>query len=372
MFSQTIRIVLGLLLVTLVASIAKYFGGTNDVGYTHYNNYIIFIQSFRHLLDNTNLYVLYPQEHWDLYKYSPTFALAMAPFAALPDWLGFPLFSLLNTGALCWAILRLPDFDDRTRSFLLLFIALELITSIQNAQTNAWIAALLIGAFNAMERRQVWLATLCLVLSVYIKVLGIVGFALFLLYPDKGRFILSSIVWTLALALLPLVVCTPSELIQQYQNWGVLLAEDHSISYGLSVMGWWQRWFGWEGSKTAVVLGGAVLFCLPFLRWGRFEERYFRLLFLSSILLWVVIFNHRAESPSFIIAICGIGIWYWSRPRPTADFWWMVGAFVLTSVCTTDLVPRWFRMEIFHPYHLKALPAIFIWVKVWWIMINDE
>ena len=39
--------------------------------YTHYNNYVIFSQSFFHLTENKDLYQLYPDEHWDYYKYSP-------------------------------------------------------------------------------------------------------------------------------------------------------------------------------------------------------------------------------------------------------------------------------------------------------------
>src|SRR3954452_5688231 len=39
--------------------------------YTHYNNYVIFRDAFTHLRRGQDLYTLYPDEHWDLYKYSP-------------------------------------------------------------------------------------------------------------------------------------------------------------------------------------------------------------------------------------------------------------------------------------------------------------
>ena len=61
---------------------------TGGVEYTHYNNYIIFKQSFFHLTENKDLYRDFPPEHWDYYKYSPTFSVLMAPFALLPDALG--------------------------------------------------------------------------------------------------------------------------------------------------------------------------------------------------------------------------------------------------------------------------------------------
>lgn len=40
-----------------------------------YNNYVIFKMSFPHLVNNEDLYIVQPEEHWDLYKYTPTFAV---------------------------------------------------------------------------------------------------------------------------------------------------------------------------------------------------------------------------------------------------------------------------------------------------------
>jgi hypothetical protein len=56
------------------------------VHYKDYNVYVIFKQAFFHLIAQKNLYILYPHEHWDLYKYSPTFALFIVLLAYLPDW----------------------------------------------------------------------------------------------------------------------------------------------------------------------------------------------------------------------------------------------------------------------------------------------
>ena len=56
--------------------------------YSQYNNYIIFAQSFSNLWNGENMYIRHPDVYADLYKYSPTFALVMAPFRALPVWAG--------------------------------------------------------------------------------------------------------------------------------------------------------------------------------------------------------------------------------------------------------------------------------------------
>ncbi len=64
--------------------------------YTHYNNYLIFKQSFFHLIEHKDLFAFYPNEYYDLYKYTPTFALLMAPFAYLPNLAGLILWNILN------------------------------------------------------------------------------------------------------------------------------------------------------------------------------------------------------------------------------------------------------------------------------------
>src|SRR2546423_1725063 len=58
----------------------KSFDGSSNM-YSNYNNYIIFKQSFYHLIQNKDLYMFYPSEHWDLFKYSPTFAFFFGIFA---------------------------------------------------------------------------------------------------------------------------------------------------------------------------------------------------------------------------------------------------------------------------------------------------
>jgi len=97
--------------------------------------------------------------------------------------------------------------------------------------------------------------------------------------------------------ILPLIVVSVSQLFFLYQSWFHLLQNDQSVSLGLSVAGWLHSWFGIE-SKNKIVIIGAVLFCLPFMKYKFFNELKFKLFFLSSILIWIVIFNHKAESPT--------------------------------------------------------------------------
>ena len=63
----------------------------NGIEYNGYNNYTIFERSFHHLKNNQDLYVLYPLEHWDLYKYTPAFSVFFGFFSLFPDWLGLSI-----------------------------------------------------------------------------------------------------------------------------------------------------------------------------------------------------------------------------------------------------------------------------------------
>ncbi|MFM7178748.1 MAG: glycosyltransferase 87 family protein [Bacteroidota bacterium] len=115
--------------------------------YTAYNNYVIFKQSFFHLIHHQSLYVLYPHEHWDLFKYSPTFALLFGAWAMLPDAVGLLLWNVLNAWV-WWKGIRLWQQNSSIQiptmnGWWLGLGALELITSLQNEQSNALIAGLL-------------------------------------------------------------------------------------------------------------------------------------------------------------------------------------------------------------------------------------
>jgi len=337
--------------------------GTCTIEYTHYNNYLIFKQSFFHLIENYDLYKLYPNEHWDLYKYSPTFALLIAPIAVLPDAAGLLIWNLLNVLILFFAIWKLPVSSDKSRLFMLGFILIELITSIQNSQSNALIAGLIIFAFIFIENKQMALASLLIVLTIFIKLFGVVALALFIFYPEKIKFILYTIGWTLLFAALPLILISSSQLLFLYHSWFNLLQNDHTISLGISVAGIFSSWFGIE-CKGKIVLIGAVLFCIPFLKYKFFNELKFKLFFLSSILLWIIIFNHKAESPSFVIAISGVAIWFFSQKIKIENIILIVFAFILTVLSPTDIFPKYIRVNYVVPYALKALPCILIWIKI--------
>src|SRR5438552_15948294 len=73
----------------------------------HSNNLSIFRSASLNLLAGRDLYAAHPEQHFDFYKYSPTFALLFAPLAYLPFPLAFLCSSLLNALLLRYALYRL-------------------------------------------------------------------------------------------------------------------------------------------------------------------------------------------------------------------------------------------------------------------------
>lgn len=334
------------------------------IHYTYYNNYLIFKQSFFQLIGNHDLYELSPEKHYDYYKYSPTFALLMAPLAILPDFFGLFAWNLLNALVLVFALWNLPFQNNKFKWLALAFITIELITSLQNSQSNALMAGLIIYAFIFLEKKKPAIAALFIMLTVFIKIFGLVALSLFVLYNKKPKAALYVIIWAVVLGLLPLLVISPAQLILLYASWFKLLAADQSISLGLSVMGWLSSWFHLEISKNVIVLMGALVFCLPFIRYRQFDQLQFRLFFLASLLIWMIIFNHKAESPTFIIAVSGVAIWFFTQKYKPINLALLLFSLLFTILSPTDLFPMSIRDNYVIPYVLKSVPCILIWFKI--------
>ena len=341
-----------------------------EPAYNRYNNYTIFARSFYHLRQDQNLYILYPDEHFDLYKYSPSFAALFGLFAVFPDWIGLSLWNIVNAFSLLVAVYCLPRLSLYQQGGILLLCLIDLMGSMQNEQSNGVMAGLIILAFALLERKKYSLATLCLMITVYVKLFGIVGFVLCVFYPKKEKIVLYAALWAGVLFGIPLLFTSVEQYLVQLSAWSELLSNDHSASYGYSVMGILQAWFGIEPNKLLIVVTGAIVLLAPLLRIKQYTNYTYRLLALALVLLWVVIFNHKAESPTFIIAMAGVVIWFVISEKNTMNIMLFGSACLLTTLSPTDIFPRSLRKEWIDPYVLKALPCILIWIKVVYDMLT--
>jgi len=304
------------------------------------------------------------EKQWDLFKYSPAFALFFGLFALFPDWLGCTFWNILNTGLLFYAFKKIPQIENRTKLLMLLFIFFEMVTSVQNIQSNCLITALILFAFIQFEKDNPLWASLFICLPVFVKLFGLAAFVLFLFYPNKAKFMGYSLLWAVVLFIIPLLVVSPTQLFFLYKSWWNMLANDHASSDGFSVMAWLRVWFGWNANKLAVVFAGLVILLFPLLRVKAWKAFHFRFYYLASVLIWVVIFNHKAESATFIIASSGVALWYFNSPKTFLNNLLAILVLVFTILSPTDLFPAYLRTNYVIPYLLKVFPCILVWLKL--------
>jgi hypothetical protein len=93
---------------------------------------------------------------------------------------------------------------------------------------------------------------------------------------------------------------------------------------------------------------------------------------LSMVLIWVILFNHMAESPTLVIAVVGIAVWYFSNPRILIDKILLGSTIVLTSLSGTDLFPASIRHDVIYPYVVKVFPIILVYGKLMFELMREK
>lgn len=410
-FLNTVALVF--LLVAILISIKNYcnpliYGLKNTpFGVKAYNNFVIFKNSFLHLLDQKQLFHPYRPAQYDVYKYSPSFALFFSLFAWGNDLIGLILWNSLNLLLPLYAIQRIWNhfqiLNSKKNYVLTLALILESATSALNSQSNGLMLGLMLLAVVAIQKNQFSKAIVFIALSTFIKIFGLVLFALFLIKPgiSSWRKLLFTTLTVFAfLFLIPLIVVDWHYLLQQYQEWLRLLRNDSSVFVKYSVMGWLMSWFSIIPSKTLILILGLITQFVPILllfvnksirfaqfnsnrssqihpnklkqiRFGWFTQftsrcwqfpTKFLEIWAFTWIIWVVIFNHMAESATFIIAVGGIVAYL--RITPEWDKWihiQLILLFAFTILGPTDIYPRDWRFWIVDTAQLKVFPVILFW-----------
>lgn len=338
-----------------------------------FNNYIIYRSVIPHMLQHVNLYLHYPQQYNDVYLYGPVFGWIIAPFSLLPDRVGVVCWVMANAAFLFYAISRLP-LPHRWKTALLVLNAHELMFSAGWVQVNALICGCILLGFAYIEKEREWAALFFIMLATFIKIYGIVGFGFFFFSRHRLRFILWTVMWSVFFFLAPLLLTSFSFLIHSYKDWAQALHDKSfrnelinrdSLFQNISVMGLIRRIYNQPHFNDALVLVPAgVVFCSQYLHWRYFKDIRFRIYLLASILIATVIFSNGAETPTYIIALPGMCLWWLLQPKRKSVNLFFIVLFLFTTFSYSDLFGSWFRNHIMRPYSLKALPATILWVVI--------
>jgi hypothetical protein len=324
------------------------------------NDFAIFRASFWNLIENKDLYELRLDQAHDYFKYSPSFALLFAPFAVLPFVIGLFFWNLVNALGIFFALRWLLPREKSALALVL--VALPTLRSIQSSQSNALVAALIIVAFVSYERGWLWRGAGAIALGAVTKIFPLAALSFALPRPDRVRAILITVLSTAILIALPLLVVSPGALVAQYQSWGALERGEAGL-VGSSAMELFRdagiTWPAWPVQLIAAAIVLAVLI----LRMRDWNDRNLRLQFLGFVMVFCVVFNHRAERESAVIAVTGMVIWYLASPRPRAPWRTALFAIVyfLVVVSGTEIVPD--AVKHFLPPETRfSLPLTILWL----------
>ncbi|MEO6209389.1 MAG: glycosyltransferase family 87 protein [Gemmatimonadaceae bacterium] len=339
------------------------------------NNFLVFRWSFLNLAAGHDMYAAQPLHHTDIYKYSPSFAVLFAPFALIPFALSLAIWDALNALLLFVAVEKL--LPSRQAAIALALIYLEVLRSMQRTQSNSLVTALVILAFLAFEQRRQLGAAFAIAVGAAVKIFPLAALALAILYSRRFRFALMMTLALVVVLAIPLLVVSPAGLAAQYQSWRAVEAAD-ALSVGGGgggglyggVMQQLRLIFGVDWPNWPVQLAGTLLLMSPLAKSSNWEYAAFRVRFLATLLVYMVIFNHQSESPSFVIAVTGIAIWFVSTPRS----WWHTTVMVLTilivSISSTDITPKSWQRNFFVHYRLKTIPCTVAWLTMMWELMT--
>ena len=271
------------------------------------------------------------------------------------------MWSSLNALVLFFAVERV--LPARAALLAMALLHLEVLRGMQNAQSNALVAGLIVFTFAALEWRSAWRAATAVALGACVKIFPLAALTFAIPRRRAVRAGLCAAAIGATLVVLPLAVTSPTLLLAQYRSW-----------FGIESIDATQRWFslmelihrvtGLDLPNWPIQLTATLILLAPLaLRRARWDEGGFRLLYLCSLLIYVVLFNHQAERASYVIALTGATLWFVGVPRTR---WTSVlyGIALVSIPIITTLVPgAMFRTPVVTLLRL-TVPCLAIWIAI--------
>ena len=362
------------IVVAAITAYSKYKRGTGG-----YNNYLIFKGVFTNTLQERNIFLQYPDLYFDSNHYGIFFSLLIAPFAMMPDGFGAVLWNVASTLVFLYAVYKLP-FSDAKKSFFAWLCLQEFITAATYFQFNIILTGLLILSAVYIYERKETQSAFTILIGTFVKIYGIVGLSAFFFIKNKSKFILSFVAIALLFFVLPMLISSKEFGIQSYFDWYTSLSGKNLENQALgtrqdySLMGVVRRILGnAEISNLIFLIPGFLLFMLPYLRIKQFKFLPFQLMILASTLLFVVLFSSGSESPTYIIAVSGVVIWFLMQKKWTkVDIGLLIFVMIFTCFAFSDLFPKSIKEEVFIKYSTKAIPCIIIWFRVMYELLTKD
>lgn len=344
--------------------------------------YHIYKSVFWNTIDQLSLYEFYDYLFGDCNHYGPVFAYIIAPFALLPDTWGMLLWECALVAVFYIGVRYMPLLKWQ-KVFLLWFCAHEVLTPLFVEQFDLAMAGMLLLTFACVQKQKPVWAAFFIMLALFIKLYGVMGFAFFFFIEDKKKFLLACLGWAALFFVAPMAISSPEYVVQQYFNWyeslmakNVQNLTEHFNTTNTSLLGIPRKISGnTEYSDLWLIVPGILLFLSPFRRIGQYKHAAFRYAMLASVAMFHLLFSTGSESYGYIAPMTGFVIWYTTAPfkRGRWALYLLIYAFIFTSLCTSDVFfPRFIWKQWIEPYALKALPTTIVWFVLMWEMNTKD
>ncbi len=364
-FSKYFR--LGVLLVLCLAV------GIQTIFNDEIANLVIFRTASERLFHHQNLYEFIQYKIiWDKFFYAPQFAFFFYIFTIMP--ISVAVFIWIGVGAgLFYLALQMLPVSNMSK-IIIFFIALsDLINSFQNLQTNAINTALMLFIFISLHHSKYILAALCVAVCLSIKIYPAAAALLFLFYPNKIKFMVWCAGFTLLLFFTPMVVVPKDYYFTCLQDWIKAITEDANdkfIANSPSLIGINYTWLAKPLNHFYIQLTGLILVCVPLYKILKQQvDTVFILLYLSFMMLFVVVFNHATESPTYIIATTGAAIWFAVSAKNKLNVGLLILLIFVCIIVPTDIYPLFIKKEYLIPFKIRVIPCFLIWIKLFYDLV---
>jgi hypothetical protein len=303
----------------------------------------------------------------DSFLYAPLFNIFFAPFAFLPDRIAPLAWNIFNFTLWFFAVFTLPEkYTRENKCVTFMFTFLILCTTQLSFQYNVTVASVFLLSFSLLERDRGFAAVVLIMLSGFTKIYGIFQLGLLLCYPRFWRNMGYTLVAGLIFALLPAVRIPVEQLPAYYEEWvNALLA--HKDTRVWQTIFYIKPFFDTAPAymnhiRVGVLLALAALLIYNRKKYGDFE---FRAQSLGILTGWVILFSDSSERHTYLIALAGYMLWYWTIVPNRIDrilFW---ANFVVLTVMPVDLLcPPALMLFVFNTLTLNLWLFTFTWLRM--------
>lgn len=357
------------LLITLVVTLA-------EVAKWKQRNFFIYRYA---TLDMWNGKIPYGRE-WadsiglDSFLYGPLFTFLFSPFAFLPPWLGPFLWNILNFSVFFYAIRSLPILDDKKKTRFFFFILLMMANNLMYYQYNMLVASIFLIGFTLMEKGEFLGSILLIGISGFTKIYGLFQYSFLIYYKKFWRNVLIIVPVLILFALLPLIMMSPSHLVEVYSKWVGSFSAHFLSRPWMSIFHYRPFFSQLPESVTLYQLGSfGFLSIISILRLKKAELFSFRAGSVGIMMGWVILFSNSPEIGTYLIAMCGLALWYFSRENTTFDSALIITNFILFMIVPQDIFcPPAIMRIIIEKAQFHILFFFLTWLWMIWTTYGPE